>query len=98
MSKNKLKIKIAIIFGAIVFNSSIVASSLWSFIWSLGVEGETHLISNERPWRGGGQGSEVAKSILNTIKVPKKESKESEVAQSRPTLCDPMDCSPPGYT
>ena len=21
---------------------------------------------------------------------------ESEVAQSRPTLCDPMDCSPPG--
>ena len=22
--------------------------------------------------------------------------KESEVAQSRPTLCDPMDCSPPG--
>ena len=22
--------------------------------------------------------------------------KESEVAQSCPTLCDPMDCSPPG--
>ena len=27
--------------------------------------------------------------------VSEKES-ESEVAQSRPTLCDPMDCSPPG--
>ena len=26
----------------------------------------------------------------------KKESKESEVAQSCPTLCDPMDCSLPG--
>ena len=25
-----------------------------------------------------------------------KEKKESEVAQSCPTLCDPMDCSPPG--
>ena len=24
------------------------------------------------------------------------ERKQSEVAQSRPTLCDPMDCSPPG--
>ena len=24
--------------------------------------------------------------------------KESEVAQSCPTLCDPMDCSPPGFS
>ena len=23
---------------------------------------------------------------------------ESEVAQSCPTLCDPMDCSPPGFS
>ena len=29
--------------------------------------------------------------IVNKAKV-----KESEVAQSCPTLCDPMDCSPPG--
>ena len=26
----------------------------------------------------------------------KKESKESEIAQSCPTLCNPLDCSPPG--
>ena len=46
MSKNKLKNKVTIILGAIVFNGLIIASSLWSFIWSMGVEGETHLISN----------------------------------------------------
>ena len=30
------------------------------------------------------------------IKVTQKKESESEVAQSCPTLCDPMDCSPPG--
>ena len=31
------------------------------------------------------------------IPIPKKRKKEeSEVTQSRPTPCDPMDCSPPG--
>ena len=30
------------------------------------------------------------------LSFPKKESKESEVAQSHLTLCNPMHCSPPG--
>ena len=40
-------------------------------------------------------------SIVVTTKVsfhsnPKESENESEVAQSCPTLCDPVDCSPPG--
>ena len=33
---------------------------------------------------------------LVDFKESRKEKKESEVTQSCPTLCDPMDCSPPG--
>ena len=39
-------------------------------------------------------------NFLKPLEFPKwwviKERKESEVAQSCPTLCDPLDCSPPG--
>ena len=41
--------------------------------------------------------SVVFRGFQNDILNPeKKERKESEVAQSCPTLCDPMDCSLPG--
>jgi len=35
-------------------------------------------------------------SIFNAFVNAQKRCRESEVAQSCPTLCDPMDCSPPG--
>ena len=34
--------------------------------------------------------------LSNRVKVRKKSERESEVAPSCPTLCDPVDCSPPG--
>ena len=34
--------------------------------------------------------------LANLIEYPKVKESESEVAQSCPTLCDPMDCSLPG--
>ena len=40
-------------------------------------------------------GSETVSNHLYTGHVERRES-ESEVAQSCRTLCDPMDCSPPG--
>ena len=42
-----------------------------------------------RPWDSPGKNTGAR---LQCMKVKS----ESEVAQSRPTLCDPMDCSPPG--
>lgn len=46
------------------FNDLITASSLWSFIWSLRVEGETHqwLMTQNGVW-------EVPKSVLNRTKA-----------------------------
>ena len=50
------------------------------------------------PWTAAQQASlssTVSWSLLKFMsKIPRKS--ESEVAQSCPTLCDPMDCSPPG--
>ena len=37
--------------------------------------------------------SHLTSSVLGT-----EEGSESEVAQSCPTLCDSMDCSPPGFS
>ena len=46
-----------------------------------------------RPWDSPGKNTGVGcHFLLQCIKVKS----ESEVAQSCPTLCDPMDCSPPG--
>ena len=46
-----------------------------------------------RPWDSPGKNTGVGcHFLLQCMKVKS----ESEVAQSRPTLCDPMDCSPPG--
>ena len=36
-------------------------------------------------------------AIIQLLSIFKSES-ESEVAQSCPTLCDPVDCSPPGFS
>ena len=41
----------------------------------------------------------VRKVTFSAVSIPSASDKvksESEVAQSCPTLCDPMDCSPPG--
>ena len=46
-----------------------------------------------RPWDSPGKNTGVGYHfLLQCMKVKS----ESEVAQSCPTLCDPMDCSPPG--
>ena len=46
-----------------------------------------------RPWDSLGKNTGVGcHFLLQCMKVKS----ESEVAQSCPTLCDPMDCSPPG--
>ena len=46
-----------------------------------------------RPWDSPGKNTGVGcHFFLQCMKVKS----ESEVAQSCPTLCDPMDCSPPG--
>ena len=46
-----------------------------------------------RPWDSPGKNTGVGcHFLLQCIKVKS----ESEVAQLCPTLCDPMDCSPPG--
>ena len=46
-----------------------------------------------RPWDSAGKNTGVGcHFLLQCMKVKS----ESEVAQSWPTLCDPMDCSPPG--
>ena len=46
-----------------------------------------------RPWDSPGKNTGVGcHFLLQCMKVKS----ESEVAQSCPTLCDPMDCSPPG--
>ena len=46
-----------------------------------------------RPWDSPGKNSGVScHFLLQSMKVKR----ESEVAQSCPTLSDPMDCSPPG--
>ena len=46
-----------------------------------------------RPWDSPGKNTGVGcHFLLQCMKVKD----ESEVAQSCPTLCDPMDCSPPG--
>ena len=46
-----------------------------------------------RPWDSPGKNTGVGcHFLLQCMKVKS----ESEVAQSSPTLCDPMDCSPPG--
>ena len=46
-----------------------------------------------RPWDAPGKNTGVGcHFLLQCMKVKS----ESEVAQSCPTLCDPMDCSPPG--
>ena len=47
-----------------------------------------------RPWDSPGKNTGVGcHFLLQYMKVKS----ESEVAQSRPTLRDPMDCSPPGF-
>ena len=46
-----------------------------------------------RPWDSSGKNTGVGcHLLLQCMKVKS----ESEVSQSYPTLCDPMDCSPPG--
>ena len=46
-----------------------------------------------RPWDSPGKNTGVdCRFLLQCMKVKS----EREVAQSCPTLCDPMDCSPPG--
>ena len=45
-----------------------------------------------RPWDSPGKNTGVGRHLLQCMKVKS----ESEVAQSYPTLSNPMDCSPPG--
>ena len=48
-----------------------------------------------RPWDSPGKNTGVGcHFLLQSMKLKS----ESEVAQSCPTLSDPMDCSPPGYS
>ena len=48
-----------------------------------------------RPWGSPGNNTGVGRHfLLQCMKVKN----ESEVAQSCPTLSDPMDCSPPGFS
>ena len=48
-----------------------------------------------RPWDSPGKNTAVGcHFLLQCMKVKS----ESEVTQSCPTLCDPMDCSPPGFS
>ena len=48
-----------------------------------------------RPWDSPGKNTGVGcHFLLQCMKVKS----ESEVTQSCPTLCDPMDCSPPGFS
>ena len=54
---------------------------------------ETAAHQAPRPWDSPGKNTGVGcHFLLQCMKVKR----ESEVAQSRPTLCNPMDCSPPG--
>ena len=64
---------------------SVVSNSVWPHRWQ-----PTRL---PRPWDSLGKNTGVVcHFLLQCMKVKS----ESEVAQSCPTLSDPMDCSPPG--
>ena len=52
----------------------------------------TPWMAAQSPWDSPGKNTGVGCYFLQCMKVKS----ESEVAQSCPTLCDPMDCSPPG--
>ena len=54
---------------------------------------ETAATRLPHPWDSPGKNTGVGCHFLLQCM---KEKRESEVAQSCPTLCDPMDCSPPG--
>ena len=57
------------------------------------VTSETAAHQATRPWDSPGKNTGVGCHVLlQCMKVKS----ESEVAQSCPTLCDPMHCSPPG--
>ena len=65
--------------------ASVVSNSVWPHRWQ-----PTRLC---RPWDSLGKNTGVGcHFLLQCMKVKS----ESEVAQSCPTLSDPMDCSPPG--
>ena len=56
---------------------------------------------NVEKWKGGGKGGEGRHGVGCLINIPKGQGSESSVqfssvAQSCPTLCDPMNCSTPG--
>ena len=74
-------------------DSSILA---WEIPWTE-EPGELQSIGSQRV---GHIWSNLAHKIVTQIKNrhPYYKRKESEVAQSCPTLCDPMDCSPPGFS
>ena len=56
---------------------------------------ETAVHQAPHPWDSPGKNTGVGYHfLLQCMKVKS----ESEVAQSCPTLCDPMDCSPPGFS
>ena len=66
-----------------------------------------HMSANTRPGADCGSDHEllITKFRLKLKKVGKttrlfwyESESENEVAQSCPTLCDPMDCSPPGFS
>ena len=64
---------------------TVVSDSMWTHIWQ-----PTRL---HGLWDSLGKNTGVGcHFLLQCMKVKS----ESEVAQSRPTLCDPMDCSLPG--
>ena len=50
----------------------------------------------KRPWEESGLMAERVRHMPNQEILIKFMKSESEVAQSCPTLCDPVDCSPPG--
>ena len=69
----------------LLLSHSVVSNSVHSHRWL-----PTRL---PRPWDSPGKNTEVGcHFLLQCMKVKS----ESEVAQSCPTLSDPMDCSPPG--
>ena len=74
------------------YYSAAAAKSLQSYL-TLCDPHRQQPITLPRPWDSPGKNTGVGcRFLLQCMKVKS----ESEVAQSCPTLSDPMDCSPPG--
>ena len=82
----------------IVFNKSVINKCWVEFIpISPGTEETSSQVGDHPPlWKEGFQEINDLPSTESKSWTIKKSDSESEVTQSCPTLCDPVDCSPPG--